>query len=794
MIHLHKLWTDCLSSARESWKACLFLIPTLFAFMACSSDDIVLATQGEVTTATKGQVMTFAPKEVGFNTDFAPAEKKDSAATRGVRLTVGDMGLPSIQLTTDDGDTSFPVLVMLYKEGANPSFSETSLSIIKKTVEINGKQQTITRLKFPNNNLVFSPGPAEREGNWRLYAFYGYDQWDAANKQLHYNKKMIALNRFLKKEDVITLGKDLKIPFTLRESDDANAAMGAPISIAVNEAGQWVLNIEGAPYFKPEGSLYNMKFWNGMNSVSLNNLNLPYPNSTSSAPKFDFRIDHIYIESTHSAAEGYYDLAHNLPTVGTRKGFAWKNAKVGVPIDGDKAAYVTGGETEVSAQSPYKYRVDLATPASFNSGEETGYFYFWMYDPAYNLDSQDNTFANPDEGLAVRLDIFNKTLNLRQTPAMVYSSRKKHKSGNLYRIKPELSTVLMPNALDWMGNQLDEINGTYYWADPYRQNNTETNAKGEPGSGDFFKFASNSSLQISNLLKKTFSVKDYYSPNAPVHQWYIPDEATVKSVFPFINGNAELEKITTAFDRPADYMVGPVTESVKIAGIPFNNVKSYYYRKDKSNWEDRAYQFGDGSDNFKVKNGPYAGTIQRDSRNIVYAIRFAGTPYCTAFMYMEKGKWYNAEITTDPYRYYNPSDKSEYSKLRIYAKHLGLLYGFDGQYDEQKLKDYLKNVVARNDFWGSDVFADDPWPEVTRRVLSPNGAYQDYKGGLGYVGREFNLWLSEDNGNAASIYRIVEADGKDSYWKSKNSNSEFLFKTKYKSNVVPWLDPTQFAK
>lgn len=779
-----------------STKICTCLFGSAVVFSSCSTEAIDTNQINNLKTEQTGRSVVFSSDELGFNTDFNDAEKKDSASTRGVTLTVGDLGNPNIQLTTKDGDTNFRVLLVLYKDGSEPSFCETSLTIIDKIVKLEigsvVMSYPVTRLKFPTDNLFFSPGPSGMEGNWRLYAFYGYDQWDKDAKKLYYNKNMVVLNRFLSKDEKITLGKDLKIPFTLRESSAKDAPMGAPITISADKNGRWILHVKGTPYFKPEGSLYKMKLKNAMRQANLNNVDLPYPNTSSSAPKFDFQINGINIESTHSSAQGYYDLANNIPAMGSRAGFKWHNAKVLIPKDSERDVTPTE-EAEVSARSPYHYVSKFTSPVSFNKDESTGYFYFWLYDPAYDLNSQNNVFDNPDEGLSVRLDIFNKTLNIKQTAPMVYSSRKKHKSGNLYKINRNLGIDLLPNALDWMGNQIDEINGTYYWADFYRQNNTSSE-NGKPGSGDFFKFQSNSLPDIGNLLKKTFTVKDYYNTNANVYQWYIPDEATVKSVFPFINNNSELAKITTQFNRPANTLVGPLTENVKIGGITYNGVKSYYYRKTKSDPLDRAYQFGDGSDKFKVKNGDYAGTIQRDSRNVYYAIRFAGTPYCTAFMYMEKGKWYNLSINTDPYGYYNASDESKYSKLRVYAKHLGLLYGFQGQYDENKLKDYLINVVSRTEFWGSDVFADDPLPEVTRRMLSPNGAFQDFNGGVGNVGREFNLWLSENNGNSAAIYRIVEADGKDSYWKSANSNSNFLFKTKYKSNVVPWLDPTQFAK
>lgn len=332
----------------------------------------------------------------------------------------------------------------------------------------------------------------------------------------------------------------------------------------------------------------------------------------------------------------------------------------------------------------------------------------------------------------------------------------------------------------------------------------------DPGAGQLYAAYTGTNPILSSFQDKTFTVTythDRSPSNVPGHtpqieleysnlRWNVPDRFDVFSVFPYITSNeGNLDNSYPGLFFVANIRKNGWTENnimgkneqevVRLDGKK-ETVRSYYYRKQAHTYKEQTHAF---------------------ATNTIYAFRFVGTPYATAFRYTEVGRWFNPNTTqpgiiNDEPSHVNENSINENSRFRIEAKSIGNHYGFKNV-NATQAEEYLKNVIATDNFW-TDPKTGFQRKEVVRRDLHVNG---DKNGGVVTGGgQRMHFWTKalkdqntrgvprRDQGNPG-IYFDGRADNKGLYWSVANARMLAgrvgLQGGATGSYVLPWLSVHQ---
>ena len=340
-------------------------------------------------------------------------------------------------------------------------------------------------------------------------------------------------------------------------------------------------------------------------------------------------------------------------------------------------------------------------------------------------------------GTNLYADLYNKTVSRDVGMVNVYSTQKAHKSGAFYRTNVKLEEELRLNPLARMGYDYlvgDPLSGNAQFARAGAGNASDPNpSNGDPGAGQLYAPYRGTNPLLSAFENETFRVAythDRSPSNVPGHTpqieleysnllWNVPDRFDVFSVLPYITSQSGFQQK----EYPGLFFVASILkngwtendimgeneqEDVRLDGKR-ETVRSYYYRKTANTYKEQTHAF---------------------AKNTTYAFRFVGTPYATAFRYTEIGRWFNPDtsqpgIPNDEPTHRNDNATNENSRFRIEAKSIGNHYGFQNVSAAQA-REYLKNVIATEDFW-TDPNTGFTRNEVVRRDLHVNG---DKNGGV----------------------------------------------------------------
>ena len=637
----------------------------------------------------------------------------------------------------------------------------------------------------------------------------------------------------------VSIGSDIDIPFVLGHNVDVNdkpSGWREGYTLVANRDNRtssgWAFskkqmtknnaNVQQGqkqpnanPRFKMLGSLYAFTLRNDMkpqeSTAGLDTDELTVSKLTY-RPTYDFKLRGFYIESTQSTTAVNYTFNH------LRKLIPENSRQTIIQVLGLPAGSVNliadpaytiqvAPATTPTLQNPTRVYYPLAQAVNLDRQTTSGTFYFWMNDV-------DATVSTNIIGYGMNLyaDLYNKTVSRDVGMVNVYSTQKAHKSGAFYRTNVKLEEELRLNPLARMGYDYiigDPNSGNAQFARAGAGNASDQHYN-DPGAGQLYAAYTGTNPILSSFQDKTFTVTythDRSPSNVPGHtpqieleysnlRWNVPDRFDVFSVFPYITSNeGNLDNSYPGLFFVANIRKNGWTENdimgkneqevVRLDGKK-ETVRSYYYRKQAHTYKEQTHAF---------------------ATNTIYAFRFVGTPYATAFRYTEVGRWFNPNTTqpgiiNDEPSHVNENSINENSRFRIEAKSIGNHYGFKNV-NATQAEEYLKNVIATDNFW-TDPNTGFQRKEVVRRDLHVNG---DKNGGVVTGGgQRMHFWTKalkdqntrgvprRDQGNPG-IYFDGRADNKGLYWSVANARMLAgrvgLQGGATGSYVLPWLSVHQ---
>lgn len=774
------------------FKSLLFVALLGATLGACHSDELVTREVREP------EVVEVKADSFSLKLDF-PSVKFDSKITavseeEGERkstrasLAVQNNGTTQIDLSTD-GTTAMTVFLVLRNQDGSKVYVSANnqwniVSGQRTKVEASGVY-TFTGVKGTTGAPTW-----KKDDVWYLDAMTG-GEWDATAKAYTINKECHISNHMFAAGEKIVLGTDITVPFQLGTDEVSNAGerkWGVRMAVANNDretVGAFVprlICIDPEPNFLPYGSLLCMRFRNAMeqskSEVDFTTDQL-YTDQTFRGSTFSFLLRGLSFESTSSTTGGWIQV--NSLGAPSREPLPWHGLQ---PNGNSTAAYTF----VTSSDTPFFQSVTLDKAQANNShtgypllrkegnkdAKWTPYYYLWVK----SLDESRDNALYGSIGLTVRMKLFNATLNTGDAGSRVaFVSVKNHKSGRAYFRNAELKAGLSLSPLAQLAPNYvltDRNNyGVRRWP-AHGMNNSEL-------SRSRYSYAT-----LQSDFTRPFQVAN--PPNASGDilstdlRWVIPDELALNAIFPpkmstinfgaRINGNRVEER----------------TERVRIGGVVYNNMKSYYYRDANYTWEQST-----GERNY----------------NIFYALRFVGTPFCEAVRYTTFGKWLWGRGST-------PHNTTEDSRFVIHSRHLGDI-GLNPN-DRAGAEKLLREVIGSgrpwngephtNAFWGNFWYPDTERGITIRELNVPgSGATLNVTGFAGakdkekgyYVGTQLQMAVRDGNNRDGSShfksFQVAEGGETQSYeYTSPYSGPNYQFNSRnFFMSVLPILAPQQYT-
>ena len=816
-------------------------------FASSCRDDLAQQPETQVQQNNENKVVNLDLEDIELDPEVAIQYASNSTQARGIEMVtpsstdVAKGKLPYFGFKdTQQAEENFPVVLALVGYSQDVDCYARATWKIKKETDASGKTRYFVRARGP---ITFDRAPDYsklKEGEiWYLHAIYAPNgTWDKATATWTYQAEKV-ITRLFNDGEKVSIGSDIDIPFVLGHNVDANdkpSGWREGYTLVANRDNRtssgWAFskkqmtknnaNVQQGqkqpnanPRFKMLGSLYAFTLRNDMkpqeSTAGLDTDELTVSKLTY-RPTYDFKLRGFYIESTQSTTAVNYTFNH------LRKLIPENSRQTIIQVLGLPAGSVNliaapaytiqvAPATTPTLQNPTRVYYPLAQAVNLDRQTTSGTFYFWMNDV-------DATVSTNIIGYGMNLyaDLYNKTVSRDVGMVNVYSTQKAHKSGAFYRTNVKLEEELRLNPLARMGYDYiigDPNSGNAQFARAGAGNASDQHYN-DPGAGQLYAAYTGTNPILSSFQDKTFTVTythDRSPSNVPGHtpqieleysnlRWNVPDRFDVFSVFPYITSNeGNLDNSYPGLFFVANIRKNGWTENnimgkneqevVRLDGKK-ETVRSYYYRKQAHTYKEQTHAF---------------------ATNTIYAFRFVGTPYATAFRYTEVGRWFNPNTTqpgiiNDEPSHVNENSINENSRFRIEAKSIGNHYGFKNV-NATQAEEYLKNVIATDNFW-TDPKTGFQRKEVVRRDLHVNG---DKNGGVVTGGgQRMHFWtkalkdqntrgvLRRDQGNPG-IYFDGRADNKGLYWSVANARMLAgrvgLQGGATGSYVLPWLSVHQ---
>lgn len=843
--NMKKVSKSFLSYSSKLWGGILGL--TLLFFASSCRDDLAQQPETQVQKNNENKVVNLDLEDIELDPEVAIQYASNSTQARGIEMVtpsstdVAKGKLPYFGFKdTQQTEENFPVVLALVGYSQDVDCYARATWKIKKETDTSGKTRYFVRARGP---ITFDRAPDYsrlKEGEtWYLHAIYApKGTWNKATATWTYRAEKV-ITRLFNDGEKVSIGSDIDIPFVLGHNVDVTdkpSGWREGYTLVANRDNRtssgWAFskkqmtknnaNVQQGqkqpnanPRFKMLGSLYAFTLRNDMkpqeSTTGLDTDELTVSKLTY-RPTYDFQLRGFYIESTQSTTDVNYtfnnlrkpipeNLRQNIiQTLGLPAGSVNIIANPAYTIKATPA-------TTPTLQNPTRVYYPLDQAVNLDRQTTSGTFYFWMNDV-------DATVSTNIIGYGMNLyaDLYNKTVSRDVGMVNVYGTKKAHKSGAFYRTNVKLEEELRLNPLARMGYDYiigNPNSGNAQFARAGAGNASDQHYN-DPGAGQLYAAYTGTNPVLSSFQDKTFTVTytlDRSPSNAPGHtpqielkysnlRWNVPDRFDVFSVLPYITsneGNLDNEYPDLFFVSGIlkngwtenDIMYKNEQEVVRLDGQK-KTVRSYYYRKHAQTYKHQTHAF---------------------ATNTTYAFRFVGTPYATAFRYTEVGRWFNPNTTepnipNDEPTHRNEMAINENSRFRIEAKSIGNHYDFKNVSAAQA-EEYLKNVIATDDFW-TDPKTGFTRNEVVRRDLHVNG---DKNGGVVTGGgQRMHFWtraLKDQNtrlvirrteGNPG-IYFNARTDNKGLYWSVANARmlggQIGLQGGATGSYVLPWLSVHQ---
>lgn len=840
---MKKVSKSFLSYSSKLWGGILGL--TLLFFASSCSDDLAQHPKTQVQQNNENKVVNLDLEDIELDPEVAIQYISNSTQARGIEMVtpsstdVAKGKLPYFGFKdTQQTEENFPVVLAMVGYSQNVDCYARAVWKIKKETDASGNTRYFVRARGP---ITFDQAPnynTLKEGEqWYLHAIYApKGSWNKATATWTYRAEKV-ITRLFKDGEKVSIGSDIDIPFILGHNVDVNNAPSGwreGYTLVANRdkrtSSGWAFGKkqmrkinaivkkdekqpEANPRFKMLGSLYAFTLRNDMkpqeSTAGLDGDDLTVSKLTY-RPTYDFQLRGFYIESTQSTTAVNYTFNHlRQPIPESMREFFIKTYDLPAGstnlIANPAYTIQVAPATTPSLQNPTRVYYPLTKAVDLDRQTTSGTFYFWMNDVDATVSTNIIGY-----GMSLYADLYNKTVSRDVGMVNVYHTQKAHKSGAFYRTNVKLEEELRLNPLARMGYDYivgDPNSGTAQFARAGAGNASDFNATtGDPGAGQLYAAYKGTNPVLSSFENKTFTVAythDRSPSNAPGHipqielehsnlLWKVPDRFDVFSVLPYITsygGNLDnsypglffVASITKNGWTENNIMGKNEQELVRLDGKK-ETVRSYYYRKTAHTYKEQTYAL---------------------AKNTIYAFRFVGTPYATAFRYTEVGRWFNPNTTqpgipNDEPSHVNENSINENSRFRIEAKSIGNHYGFKN-ISAAQAEEYLKNVIATEDFW-TDPNTGFPRNEIVRRDLHVNG---DRNGGVVTGGgQRMHFWTKpRKDQNTTGVIRRAEgnpgiyfdgrSDNKGLYWSVANARmlggQIGLQGGATGSYVLPWL-------
>ena len=707
---------------------------------------------------------------INFRSEITAVEEGQEASNLKTRasLEVQDRGVTKVNLLANGTQNMKVFLILRNRDGSKVYISDNNDWKVVESQKLSASGvYTFTQVKG-------APFTWQEDEEWMLDAMMG-GTWNSATKTYDINKSCMVPTKLYKKGEKMELNKDIVVPFILGTSwkglldDDLKRKYGVRMAVANGDrqggTAYRLICIDAEPDFVPYGSLLCMRFKNDMHkaleamqakyNMVFDNY---YPGVTATSFLNSFVLRGVNIESTSTTLGGWI----NVDALGApdRQLLPWTGCRP------DGSAYT------FSTANPFKQTVQLdkAVTGNMHTGyalprkkdseadsKYTPYFYVWTKSIDESKD-QASQFGGGE--LKISLDLYNATLDAPVGVRKAFSSVRNHKSGRAYFRDAGVGTEISISASNYFAPNFvynDERYDIYRWPDADAKNTDMGNSSYYYHEFEARKFGS-PAVGKEGYFKDEFEVYDPPlvkggAPREDHTKWVLPDDATVLSLFP-----PKLKDINTG----AFYNGGTLTkntESVRIGGILFNNMTSYYYRVANYNRNE-------------MKNDDVYDTF--------YALRFVGTPFCYAVRYTLYNKWVAADAVLA-----NPTIFSETSRFLIQTRSVSD-YDVDWT-NETACRNFLKDVIAAGaptsalvqpnmPFWGSFSNPDPSLGITSRNYLVPGEGTKLKRETprLQYRGQYFMFAISDKNKKYGSAgvakYQITESNEGDTFVSKNHFN------------------------
>lgn len=729
--------------------------------------------------------------------------------SRSLDLKVNQDKLPTLVVSPDKDasgkelkSTPFPVYIAL-RSNSQTVYGRANWKLVrdpkdgKMYVEADGSLQ----LNAEPNVTGLNQGD---DTTWHLYAYYftGSASWDATNHTITF-KQSHRPTRLYGDGQVLRLGRDLDVPFSLGYKDASGKRInGIPMrfngkkgtgealfdtkQVSSGTAGQ---TSSLATSFRMVGSLYSIRLKNAMPRNEAwpgTSLDKHFLGQGAYRPSYDYSVRGFYIESTNSSDEGKIDLTR-LASSAAGTATPWQ------PLQA------------VSLQSPIRIDMPLnkADSVQLDRGTTSPTLLFWLKD--FDESTTINSSTAKGEGLGLWANLYNKTISRHMGMTQVLHSEKTHKSGFAYRSTLGLVDELRLNPLARMG--YDFISGTpraagtgvtNAWFALNAADNGMKPTTTTPGAGQSYTYR-----ELMNYNDLIFYVNypqvlgtGSFSQVGAIQsrlQWQIPDQYDLWSVFP-----------TEGWDRSG------LTQANAKGWVTGNTMKTVHDEDVRlDGWRQKYLSVYYRRDSYHDMN-----MSRHRSRNTFYALRFVGTPYMVAYRYTERGKWYNPNVGAklvdgsqpDEPSWNNGAYPNALSRLVIEAKSLGHLR--NRIKDARTAEAYIREVVAKDDFWGDKINQQQFYETSTERSRgeiiarelhvngNPNAGSNAYIGGLMYIWtrkRDDNLTQASGKTAVGGVFQDRLIRDKPLTWHGATALERGAngLRTNFTANILPWLSIKQ---
>ena len=707
---------------------------------------------------------------INFRSEITAVEEGQEASNLKTRasLEVQDRGVTKVNLLANGTQNMKVFLILRNRDGSKVYISDNNDWKVVESQKLSASGvYTFTQVKG-------APFTWQEDEEWMLDAMMG-GTWNKVTKTYDINKSCMVPTKLYKKDEKMELNKDIVVPFILGTSwkglldDDLKRKYGVRMAVANGDrqggTAYRLICIDAEPDFVPYGSLLCMRFKNDMHkalaamqakyNMVFDNY---YPGVTATSFLNSFVLRGVNIESTSTTLGGWI----NVDALGApdRQLLPW----TGCRPDGSAYTFSTANPFKQTVQLDRAVTGDMHTgyalPRKNDSEADskyTPYFYVWTKSIDESKD-QASQFGGGE--LKISLDLYNATLDAPVGVRKAFSSVRNHKTGRAYFRDAGVGTEISISASNYFAPNFvynDERYDIYRWPDADAKNTDMGNSSYYYHEFEARKFGS-PAVGKEGYFKDEFEVYDPPlvkggAPREDHTKWVLPDDATVLSLFP-----PNLKNINTG----AFYNGGTLTkntESVRIGGILFNNMTSYYYRV--ANYSRDEMKNDDVYDTF-------------------YALRFVGTPFCYAVRYTLYNKWVAA-----PSVLANPTIFSETSRFLIQTRSVSD-YDVDWT-NETACRNFLKDVIAAGaptsalvqpnmPFWGSFSNPDPSLGITSRNYLVPGEGTKLKRETprLQYRGQYFMFAISDKNKKYGSAgvakYQITESNEGDTFVSKNHFN------------------------